>query len=94
MNYLDTPIGRLIGGSGSDYPALPARALGEWVHPLDQERVWNTIEEAVRGRRPYITVFRLLTVAGSEKWVWDEGEAEMADDESIVGLEGFLTEIG
>lgn len=94
LEYLDTQIDQLMGDSGNECPALHTRALGEWIHPLDQERVWNTIEEAVRARRQYIVVYRLLTVAGTEKWVWDEGEAEMTDDESIVGLEGFLVDIG
>lgn len=94
LESLDTQIGQLMGDSGNECPVLHTRALGEWIHPLDQERVWNTVEEAVRARRPYITVYRLLTVAGTEKWVWDEGEAAVTDDESIVGLEGFLAEIG
>ncbi len=93
LEYLDTQIGELRGESGNQYPSSHTRALGEWVHPLDQERVWNTIEEAVRAGRPYIVVYRLLTVAGTEKWVWDEGEAAMTDEEPIVGLEGFITEI-
>lgn len=94
LDYLNSQIGQLMGDSDNECPALHARALGERIHPLDQERVWNTIEEAVHARRPYIIVYRLLTVAGTEKWVWDEGEAAMTDDESIVGLEGFLAEIG
>lgn len=93
LNYLDTQIDKLIVDSGNDFPSRHARALGEWVHPLDQKRVWNTIEEAVHARHAYIVVYRLLTVAGTEKWVWDEGEATMTDDESIVGLEGFLAVI-
>lgn len=60
------------------------------MHPLDRERAWNSIEEAVRAERSYVLVYQLL---GKDKWVWDQGEAFRTDDGRIAGLEGFLVGI-
>jgi len=60
------------------------------VHPLDRERAWTAIEEAVLAQRPYVSVYRLVGAAGNDKWVWDEGEAFRTDDGRIGGLAGFL----
>ncbi|MFO0698329.1 MAG: PAS domain-containing protein [Nitrospira sp.] len=93
LDYVDPRIVRLIGDSGDGFPPLHSQPLGEWIHPLDRDRVWNAIEEAVRARRPYLLVYRLATVAGTEKWIWDEGEAAMNDNGTIIGLEGVLAEM-
>lgn len=93
LDYVDPQIVRLISDSGDGVPPLHAQPLGEWIHPLDRDRVWNAIEEAVRARRPYLLVYRIAAVAGIEKWVWDEGEAATNDTGTIIGLEGFLAEI-
>lgn len=94
LAYVDAQIAHLIGVPGNGVPPLHAQALGEWIHPLDRDRVWSAIEEAVHARRPYLLVYRLTTVAGTEKWVWDEGEATETEGGIIAGLEGFLAEIG
>jgi hypothetical protein len=93
LQYVDAHVSQLLSDSGGGLPPQQAQALGEWVHPLDRDRVWNTIEEAVRAGRSYMLVYRLVTAGGADKWVWDEGEAARTDEGIIVGLEGFLVEI-
>lgn len=94
LDYVDARMAPLLGDPGEGVTPLHAQALGEWIHPLDRDRVWGAIEEAVHAKRPYILVYRLMTMAGAEKWVWDEGEATETEAGTIAGLEGFLAEIG
>lgn len=93
LDDVDAHLAPLLGDPGSGFPQVQVGALGDWVHPTDRERVWNSIEEAVRTRRPYILVYRLATVAGADKWVWDEGEAVPTEEGAIQGLEGYLAVI-
>ena len=89
LDFIDAKNPGLLEESSDGIPP----ALGDWVHPLDRERAWNTIDEAVRAQRPYVSVYRLVGAAGNDKWVWDEGEAFKTDGGRIGGLEGFLAGI-
>ena len=93
LHFIDVKSPRLLEETSGGIPPAQGQALGDWVHPLDRERAWNAIEEAVRAQRPYVAVYRLVGAAGSDKWVWDEGEAFKTDDGRIGGLEGFLAGI-
>jgi hypothetical protein len=93
LHYIDAKIDQLLDDSGGEFPSVYGQALGDWMHPLDRQRVWNTIEEAVRAQRSYVLVYRLVGAVGKDQWVWDEGEAFITDDGRIVGLEGFLAGI-
>jgi len=93
LSYIDAKIAQLLDDSGNGFPFMYNQALDDWMHPLDRQRVWNTIEEAVKAQRSYMLVYRLIGTVGKVKWIWDEGEAFITDDGHSVGLEGFLTGI-
>ncbi len=93
LDYIDAAITQWLDDPGAGEGAIHTHALGDWVHPLDRDRAWNTIEEAVTARRPYVLVYRLVSVTGHEKWVWDEGEAVTSDDGRAIGLKGFLARL-
>jgi hypothetical protein len=93
LDFIDVKSPRLLEETSGGIPPAQGQALGDWVHPLDRERAWNAIEEAVRAQRSYVSVYRLVGAAGNDKWVWDEGEAFKTEDGRIAGLEGFLARI-
>ncbi|HEU5406586.1 MAG TPA: PAS domain-containing protein, partial [Nitrospira sp.] len=90
LDYIDAKNTHLLDDSAGGFPSEQGQALGDWIHPLDRESAWNAIEEAVRAQRSYLLVYRLIGTEGTDKWVWDEGEAFKTDDGRIAGLEGFL----
>lgn len=93
LDYIDAKNAQLLDDSAGGFPSAQGQALGDRIHPLDRERVWNTIEEAVRAQRSYMLVYRLVDSVGHDTWVWDEGEAFITDHGHTVGLEGFLARI-
>lgn len=93
LDYIDAKSTQLLDDSGGGFPSAPGQTLGDWIHPLDRERAWNTIEAAVCAQRSYVLVYRFIGAEGKDKWVWDEGEAFKTDDGRIAGLEGFLAGI-
>lgn len=93
LDYIDAKNAQLFDDSAGGFPSAQGQALSDRIHPLDRERVWNTIEEAVRAQRSYMLVYRLVDSVGNDMWVWDEGEAFITDDGHTVGLEGFLARI-
>ncbi|MFM2168518.1 MAG: hypothetical protein RIS79_2889 [Verrucomicrobiota bacterium] len=63
------------------------------VHPEDIERVRGVIREAVRSGDHYEMTYRIIARDGSEKWIWERGQAIPCDDGAVRHLEGFLTDV-
>jgi PAS domain S-box-containing protein len=75
----------VIGNKSVVYEAL--------VHPEDIERVRSTIREAVRTKDHFEMTYRIIARDGSEKWIWERGQAVPSDDGGVRHLEGFLTDV-
>lgn len=69
-------------------------AFGDIIYPEDRMKVWNIIQKAVEERKPYQLVYRIITLPGIIRWVWEQGTGVYSEkDDEIVALEGFITDI-
>ncbi len=68
-------------------------AYGELIHPDDQQRVWDTVQEAGSHGVPFEMEYRIRTKEGAEKWVFERGRAVPSDTGGPPFLEGFITDI-
>ncbi|MEE9550857.1 MAG: PAS domain S-box protein [Candidatus Binatia bacterium] len=68
-------------------------AYARLIHPDDRERVWNEVQVALQDNRPFRIVYRIITAAGEEKWVWEQGCGVFSSDRGLLALEGFITDI-
>lgn len=68
-------------------------SYGELVHAEDRDRMAHEIEQAVRDRRPFKMVYRLVNSMGEERWVREQGRGIYGADAALVALEGFVTDI-
>jgi len=67
--------------------------FGQLMHPGDRQRAWDTAQQGLHSRMPFILEYRLRTADGGEKRVWERGAGVYAQDGSIVALEGFVEDI-
>jgi signal transduction histidine kinase len=58
----------------------------QWVHPQDKDQVRQAYETAVRERKPYNHVHRLLFPGGRVKYVRQQGVTEYQDDRPVRSL--------
>lgn len=65
----------------------------ELIHPEDKENVFVSVREAVVKKKPYQIVYRIRTKNGTEKWVWEKGNAQVSRKGKVETLEGFITDI-
>ncbi|MCG3113272.1 MAG: PAS domain S-box protein [Candidatus Manganitrophus sp. SB1] len=68
-------------------------SFGQLIHPDDQKAVWNDVQTALQGKRPYQLTYRIRTLLEEEKWVWEKGQGIFSPAGELLFLEGFVTDI-
>jgi PAS domain S-box-containing protein len=63
------------------------------IHPADRDYVWNAVQQALERRRPFQLVYRIRTLSGEEKWVWEQGRGVHSRAGELLALEGFITDV-
>jgi PAS domain S-box-containing protein len=91
--FLSQGVEAITGYRPEEYLVEQTISWGQQIHPDDADRVWQIIQAGVRDRQPYQCEYRILTKTGQEKWVWEGGKATYAEDNSLLWLEGFVTDI-
>ena len=83
-----------LAGYSPDTIESGAVSWGEDViHPDDQGKVWDEVQEAIEDGEPFELTYRIETADGQSKWVWERGRNVMGSDGEIIGVEGFITDI-
>jgi len=59
----------------------------------DQEWVWKQVQTAIASKTPYEMTYRITARDGSLKWVWERGRGQYDEQETLLFLEGFITDI-
>ncbi|SHK59398.1 PAS domain S-box-containing protein [Desulfatibacillum alkenivorans DSM 16219] len=75
----------IVGNRVTSYNAL--------IHPDEQEMVWDEVQSCIAGKKPFVVVYRLITKAGREKWVWEKGRGIYSADGQLEAIEGFVTSV-
>jgi PAS domain S-box-containing protein len=68
-------------------------AYAELIHPADRDRVWEQIQQALYRREPFRLSYRIITAAGEERWVLEQGRGVFDTRGAVQALEGFITDI-
>ena len=92
MEFVSQGVAAMTGHSPDDFTSR--RVLwSELIHPDDEGFVWETVQRAVRERRPFEMEYRIRHRDGSLRWVWEHGEGIFEEGPEPVALEGFITDI-
>jgi PAS domain S-box-containing protein len=57
-----------------------------------REDLWERVQTALDAREPFEVTYRIATAEGDTRWLWERGSGVYEDDE-LVALEGFITDI-
>ncbi|MFH0792813.1 MAG: PAS domain-containing protein, partial [bacterium] len=63
------------------------------THPDDREVIRQKVQTTVSEKASFQLLYRIVTAAGQEKWVWDQGRPAFAADGSLLALEGYVADI-
>jgi len=62
------------------------------VHPDDVNKDKKAIQQALQNKKPFQTIYRIITASGKIKWVLEKGVGIYADKE-LLFIEGIITDI-
>jgi PAS domain S-box-containing protein len=62
------------------------------IHPDESEKVWNTIQDALKEHRPFQITYRIKTADGEQKWVLEQGQGIFTPKGELTAIEGFISD--
>jgi PAS domain S-box-containing protein len=93
MEFVSEGSIELTGYKPEDLVGNKTIAFGEIIHPEDRQKVWKSVQSALKKKKPFLLEYRILTAANEEKWVWEKGSGIFSNDKKLLALEGFITDI-
>jgi PAS domain S-box-containing protein/diguanylate cyclase (GGDEF)-like protein len=93
MEYVSGSSYALTGYHPQDIVNNTTLSYGSMIHHEDKQAVWDGVQNGVREDRRFDLVYRIVTATGKEKWVWERGIGIFSDNDELLGIEGFVTDI-
>jgi len=93
MKYLSEGCFNLTGYKSEELVGNGAFSYLSIVYAEDLPRVFRAINTAIAVAQPYVIEYRIHTKSRQEKWLWEKGSAVLDELGSVLGIEGFITDI-
>lgn len=93
MTYLSEGCLTLTGYQSEELIGNRAVSFNAITHEDDLPKVLAALETGVTQKQPYVVEYRIRTKSGQEKWVWEKGHGVFDNIGSVLGVEGFITDI-
>lgn len=93
MEFVSEGCLALTGYRPADLVGNRTAAYADLIHADHRQMVWDQVQEALGGQRPFHLVYRISTASGKEKWVWEQGNGVFSGRGEVLALEGFIADI-
>ena len=67
--------------------------LRDLIIPEDREQVWKKMQIAIKKQQQYDVEYRIIHKNGEIKYVWEKGEAIYNENDEVVFVDGFISDI-
>ncbi len=75
----------LIGNNNTSYEQI--------IHPDDRSFVRGKVQASLSEKKFFQLKYRIVTKEGKEKWVLEQGQGVFSSEDTLLTLEGFITDI-
>lgn len=93
MYYISDAIEDITGYPAEDFILNKTRTYTSILHEDDLQGALDAVNEAVDTKCPWEIEYRMLANDGSSIWVHEKGIAAFDDDDKLLYLDGFITDI-
>jgi diguanylate cyclase (GGDEF)-like protein/PAS domain S-box-containing protein len=92
VEYVSDGIFDVTGHTAAEFIAGSVVA-DEITHPDDRAAMHEAIDSAIDRREPYAVEYRMMTPRGETKWVWEQGQPVADESDTVIALEGYISDI-
>ena len=93
MKFISGGSFELTGYTEEELLDNKALSYADIIHPDDQEYTTRQVNNALAERRQFQSEYRIKTKDGIQKWVWEKGIGVWDEDDNLLFLEGFISDI-
>ena len=93
MEFVSEGCQELTGYRPDELVGNRAISYGQIIHADDRQGVWDRVQEALAGRRPFQLNYRIVTRDGQVKWMWEQGRGVFAPNGDLLALEGLIVDM-
>ena len=93
MEFISKGCQRLTGYLPEELMDNHILAYQDLIYKEDRDGVWKEVKEKVNQNKSFQIKYRISTATDEKKWVWEQGSAVRNENDDIVALEGFITDI-
>ncbi len=93
MEFFSAGVKELTGYDAGDFINNAKLSYASVIHPDDRQYVYDEVQSALLEHRHFQLIYRIVTAAGVEKWVWEKGIGVYSSTGSLLAIEGFIADI-
>jgi PAS domain S-box-containing protein len=93
MEFISDGCFSLTGYPPSDFIGNARLSFTDIIHTDDREFVWQAVQRALQNHNPFEVSYRITDKTGRLKWVWEQGQGVFDEADSLLAIEGFITDI-
>ena len=93
MEYLSKGCYELTGYTPEEIVNNSVISFNEIIHPDFRDYLFDKWQAALSRKEIFRDQYKIITKEGKEKWVWEQGCGVYSDDNQVIALEGFITDI-
>jgi PAS domain S-box-containing protein len=93
MTFISEGCREITGYDPEDFLENRGLAYNDIIHPDHRERLWEKWQGLLANRGVFEDEYPISTKSGETRWVWERGRGVFSEDNRLLFLEGFITDI-
>ncbi|MDI6726870.1 MAG: ATP-binding protein [Smithellaceae bacterium] len=93
MDFVSDGATALTGYRPDELVGNNVLSYSDLIHPEDRQEVWEQVQAALQEKRRYAMRYRIMTKAGEERAVWEQGMGVFGAEGALLSLEGFIMDV-
>lgn len=93
MEFVSAGVEELLGYTDQDLIDNRKITYAHLIHPDDRQKVWDQIQDALAKKQNFEITYRIQLKNSIEKWVWEKGQGIFDENDELIALEGFISDI-
>ena len=90
FEYVSTGCLELTGYSRRQLVEKSEISYASIIHPDDRQRIFETIQYKLHSGKQYELTHRIITAAGTERWVFNRGKGNFSSSGELLSFQGLL----